>query len=565
MAAESGAARSRRAPLSVALAGAILAVLVAVGATVSLDAGADEGPAILQSATLVWSVSEELNAGAFDGSCNHLSAGRNDGSPSGYRGVDGDVTVEKRTSAGTFTPVSDWASRCNDADGVKVTAGGAGRLGVRVRLTGGEGTHDPATGATTVKWVGTFSANLYDELVPLWFSNPTLVVDASGSATLSADLGGFASSLENPDVRFEIPALPDMVIARFTGVAAAGTTGFTSTPHYAGVPYESAEAPQVRNTANWGSWPTPMVDAMVRTGTASYWYSTGGGADARKAPAPVTVDFGRGIPSTTSTSSTAPTTTAPTTTAPTTTAPTTTAPAPTDDPTADDPVSLAASSSTSRAPASVAGSSSSRASNSSTSTTAPSAPSVLAAVDDAAAAAVGADAPSAAASSERTMREVGAALRYTGMSTVYQPSWNPAAPGSVAISYTVENTGEVTLGARGTARVATSLGPSAADVRTSLEPLAPGRHRTRTEVVDGVWPAMGIETVVRLEPFVPAEPSLDLTAATITARSTATVWPWQQVLVVALLAVAAAGCGIWLWQRNRSHPSDAAPPNPPHA
>lgn len=144
------------------------------------------------------------------------------------------------------------------------------------------------------------------------------------------------------------------------------------------------------------------------------------------------------------------------------------------------------------------------------------------------------------------------------MSASYRPSWNPAAPGSVAISYTVENVGDVTLGARGSARVTTSVGPASEDVDTSLDPLAPGRHRTRTAVIEGVWPGFDTETVVRLEPYVPAEPDLDLTAATITARSTATNWPWQQFLLIALLA-AGSGAGVWLWLRARSASPDADP------
>ena len=266
-------------------------VLVGAGSLLSLGAAAGGGPMTVEGASLEWALSEELNTGAFDGSCNHLSAGRTDGSAAAYTGTDGDVTVLKRTAGGSDVVVSDWASRCLDAAGTRVTAGGSARLGLRVRLTGGDGTHDPASGATTVRWSGTISANLYDELVPTWFSDLTLSIDDAGSGTLSATVAGYASSLENPDVRQEVPPIPGVVIARFR-TTGTGPGPMTVTPDYLGVRYESTATPQVRTTPSWGAWPPAMVAAMERTGTAAYWYSTGSSSDTRKVPAPITFSSG---------------------------------------------------------------------------------------------------------------------------------------------------------------------------------------------------------------------------------------------------------------------------------
>ncbi len=618
------------------LLAALTTVLVVGGAVASLGAGAADGPSTLSNATLEWSFNEELNTGAFDGSCNHLSAGTTDGSAAQYRGVDGDVTIQKRTAAGTYATISDWATRCHDANGVKVTPGGTARLGLRIRMTGGDGTHDPATGVTTVQWTGSFSTNLYDELVPLWFSNLRLVVDAAGNGTLTATMAGYASSLDNPDVREQIPPLAGVVIARFTGLATAGATGFTATPRYAGVLYESTEAPQVRNTPSWGSWPTAMVDATVRTGTSAYWYSTGGGADVRKPPAPVTVAFGPMVaPSTTTTTTSTPSTTStstpPTSTVPPSTSSTTTVPGATTSTTTSTvpPTSSSTTTSTTTSVPPTSSSSTTTSTNTSVPTTstttsttaappvptttidpAPSttvapapetvSPSEVAGAavaqgttgsantvrtnplsstsrstsssaqgarttDDAAPLAatdvVAQDAPvpevaagrtAPDAPVERKVRKVDASLRYTAMTSSYRPSWNPAAPGSVEVTYTVENTGEVTVAARRSTEVSTSFGPNpdVAEAR-DMDPLAPGRTRTLTEVVDGVWPGFGTETVVRLEPYVPSDPDLDLAAATITARTSSTVWPWQQLVGLVLLA-AAAGTGFWAWRRHRA-------------
>lgn len=135
------------------------------------------------------------------------------------------------------------------------------------------------------------------------------------------------------------------------------------------------------------------------------------------------------------------------------------------------------------------------------------------------------------------------------MSASYRPSWNPATPGRVEITYTVQNIGDVTVAARGGAEVSPAVGPgTSADLEVAA--IAPGRSSTQTQVVDGVWPGLGTETVVRLEPYVPADPEIDLTAATITARTSGTVWPWQQVLALVLLAAAAAVAGVWAWRRR---------------
>ncbi|MFN7968497.1 MAG: hypothetical protein U0P47_04100 [Acidimicrobiales bacterium] len=531
-------------------------VLVGAGSLLSLGAGAEGGPMTVEGASLEWALSEELNTGAFDGSCNHLSAGRTDGSAAAYTGTDGDVTVLKRTAGGSDVVVSDWASRCLDAAGTRVTAGGSARLGLRVRLTGGDGTHDPDSGATTVRWSGTISANLYDELVPTWFSDLTLSIDDAGSGTLSATVAGYASSLENPDVRQEVPPIPGVVIARFR-TTGTGPGPMTVTPDYLGVRYESTATPQVRTTPSWGAWPPAMVAAMERTGTAAYWYSTGSSSDTRKVPAPITFSSGSPTgPTTTAPTTTAPTTTTPPTTAPSNTTPPTTAPAPT----TGDATVLAA-------PSNAATSPETRTPRPSTSSTRPSTrvpgstgategtPLAVATADlgdTAITAGSAADTTSPAAATART---ADAALRYSAMSATYQRSWNPASPGSVRITYEVENVGDVTVAARGRAEVSTSIGPTGPDAAVEVRAIAPGRSRTVEHVLDGVWPGFGAAAVVELEPYVPAEPGVDLASATITAHSSAPAWPWPQILLFAALAATAV---LALGRVRRRRPTGAS-------
>lgn len=312
-----------RSRISVAAALA-LALGLAVPASIAREVSAE--PVLLSGAVLEWSVNDESNTGAFNGQCNFMSGGISDGMAPTYRATDGDATVLKRTAAGTHAPVSDYATRCKDANGTTVTAGGTARLGQKVVYANGTGTMDPATGEVDLRWTGTFSINFYGQLTPFWFTDPHLVLDADGNGRVTATIGGYSSSIDNPDVRELIDPITDVEIATLRGVASDNEDGFVVTPTYLGVQVEGADSPQIRAFPGWGSWPVSYVRAMERLGMGSYWYTSGGAADARKPPAPLTVAYGTGVAPTTTT--TAPTTTQPggsaTTAPPTTVIPATT-------------------------------------------------------------------------------------------------------------------------------------------------------------------------------------------------------------------------------------------------
>lgn len=294
---------------------AMVAVGLPIAAGVAGEAGAV--PEAITDATLEWTVNDESNTGSFNGQCNFMSGGQSDGYAPTYRATGGNATVLKLNAAGAHVPVSDYATRCRDRNGTTVIAGGSARLGQKVRYTGGTGTIDPATGATSIRWSGTFSVNYYGTLTPFWFSDPELTVGADGTGVVTATMGGYASSIDNPDVRELADPVPGVVIATLSGVDARNRSGFVATPAYAGVQVESAESPQIRVYPGWGSWPVPFVEFMTDIGLGPYWYTSGGAADVRKAPAPIVVGFGTGTaPTTTSTTTTAPGTPTTTTTLP---------------------------------------------------------------------------------------------------------------------------------------------------------------------------------------------------------------------------------------------------------
>lgn len=312
---------SRRARTTVTAA---LTLAVAFGWASGMARTAGAEPTVITGATFEWSVNDEANTGAFNGDCNFMSAGESDGSAGTYGATDGNATVLKRNSDGAFVPISDYSTRCLDAEGVKVTAGGTRRLGQKVVYTGGTGTADPVTGEVSIQWTGTFSNNFYGHLIPFWFADPLLTVAADGTGTVVATVGGYASDIDNPEVRELVDPMPGVVLATLSGVDSRNPNGFVVTPTFAGVQVSGFEVPQSRFYDGWGSWPLPFVAAMDRLGSAAYWYSSGGAADVRKPAAPIVVGFGEGTAPTTTTTVPAPTTTRPPTTTTTVPSPTTT-------------------------------------------------------------------------------------------------------------------------------------------------------------------------------------------------------------------------------------------------
>ncbi len=299
---------TRRALVAVALA----AVAALAGACVPAPPGSSTttttaAPGTVRAitgATLEWTISREADSASFaPGQVNYWSAGQSDSTSATYAATNGNATVLKQNASGAYVPIGSessvsWANRNRNGAGTVVTTANGLRLGQKVRLSQGTGTVNTATGAATIQWTGTFSVNFYGQYVPFWIVNPKLTVSAGGAAKLTATLGGFASSLDDPDVRTPLPATANVVLADLANAWSGGspTTGFTSATKYLGTTVTTpAEAPQVlKTTANssyWGSWPQSFVNFQNGTGLGTYWYSSGGAADAKKPQDPVSVSY----------------------------------------------------------------------------------------------------------------------------------------------------------------------------------------------------------------------------------------------------------------------------------
>lgn len=255
------------------------------------------------NAAFEWTVSREADHGTFaPGEVNYWSAGQSDSTAATYVPSNANATVLKMNAAGTYVPIGSgsavtWANRNRSGNGAVVTAFSSNYLGQKVRFTGGVGTLDPTTGVSTIQWSGTFTINFYGRYVPFWITNPRLVVNSSGVGQITATMAGFASTLDNPDVRTPL-APQNVVIADLPAVAGANTSGFTAATAYLNTtvtPPTGAGAQVAKTAANsafWGSWPQSFVNFQGATGLGSFWYTSGSSKDVKKPQEPVVISYG---------------------------------------------------------------------------------------------------------------------------------------------------------------------------------------------------------------------------------------------------------------------------------
>ncbi len=139
----------------------------------------------------------------------------------------------------------------------------------------------------------------------------------------------------------------------------------------------------------------------------------------------------------------------------------------------------------------------------------------------------------------RVTGDVAAALAVTDVAARYVPSWNPFAPGTVEVSYVVENAGDVRLGATSGVAVDPWLGGAASVDGDPVREVLPGGSVARSVVLDGVWPGVRAAVDVRAEPLVVGDDVVPVAPAA--ASATATVWtpPLAQVGLLLLLVGAA--------------------------
>ncbi|MFI8634161.1 hypothetical protein ACIGEP_16380 [Microbacterium sp. NPDC077663] len=288
------ALRSRRTRTVVAVATAGVLALGAVAAATPASAVQTS----VTGAVFEWGINAEANAAAFaPGTYNLLSAGivtatsaSDRVTATNWKQTEGDVDILKRQADGSFADAT-FAGLSTDANGTRLSTGAGNNSGHVVRIGGGTGTVDPAAGTAEIQWQGTFTSAFYSGMTRSWITDPHLSVAADGTGTITATLGGYGTSMDDPDQFEQLAPVDDVVVATLTGVD-VDADGFTVTPEYLGKTVNTGSGtPQVTGGANAGAFPQSFVDFQVLTGQGSYWYSSGGAADARKPASPLSVSY----------------------------------------------------------------------------------------------------------------------------------------------------------------------------------------------------------------------------------------------------------------------------------
>lgn len=304
----------------------LVAALLLLVAGLGLPAVADDEPTeqpteqptddtafAVSDAVFRWGVNDESNNRAHaPGTFNFLSAGKAPDPGRGGQTLDatgrwpttkatawlarsGAVRIEKNTSRGTR--LADYAGLKTGSD--DTTPLGSPTAGTfsnhQVVISGGKGQVDPAAGTARIAWTGSFTLFYYSGMTFFTVSDPVLTVDlAKGTAAITATASGFASSMEDMTKWSPVPSTP-ITLVELDGVGAAqlaAEKGFTGVAKYLKVPHKPADGSQQSTSGDsWGAFPASFLRFLEKTGSAAYWYSSGGATDAFKVAKPVLVSW----------------------------------------------------------------------------------------------------------------------------------------------------------------------------------------------------------------------------------------------------------------------------------
>ena len=285
----------RRRFVRVTTASLAAAALALGGALIAAPAHA--AGTTVDDAVFRWGLNAEANAAAFaPGTVNLLSAGivtadsaADRVTATNWKQSDGNTRILKKQADGSYAAAT-FAGLRTDANGTTLTSGNGLSSGHVAEIAGGIGTIDVDAGTATIQWTGSFTSAFYSGMTRSWITDPKLTVASDGTGTVTATLGGYGTSMDDPDKFEPLAPATNVVIATLTGVDVT-PTGFTVTPDYLGrtVALPAGSVAQVTTGASAGAFPQPFVDFQIATGQGPYWYSSGGAADARKPASALTV------------------------------------------------------------------------------------------------------------------------------------------------------------------------------------------------------------------------------------------------------------------------------------
>ncbi|MEU3163329.1 DUF916 domain-containing protein [Streptosporangium sp. NPDC006930] len=153
-----------------------------------------------------------------------------------------------------------------------------------------------------------------------------------------------------------------------------------------------------------------------------------------------------------------------------------------------------------------------------------------------------------------------AKVAVTGLRAEYSGSWNPFSSGSIDMTYTVTNEGNVRVAADTNVRTSGFVGESGwkdtSDAKT--REVMPGGSREFTVQVTGVWPLGPITSQVVATPTVVGESIQGVAAQQTTVDTSLWALPWPQIVFLVLLVLAFLVVRTLLSRRRKRREQQAA-------
>ncbi len=127
---------------------------------------------------------------------------------------------------------------------------------------------------------------------------------------------------------------------------------------------------------------------------------------------------------------------------------------------------------------------------------------------------------------------------------------NPFGGGSVAVTYTVTNTGNIRLRAKQNITVAGLFGWKVGNsTPADLPEILPGQSATFQSTLEDVFPAGPLTVSVNEAPYPDPEQPVGQSIAPVTGSTTVWSVPW--LLLILLVVVILGGASVWWWRRRR--------------
>ncbi|MEU6432630.1 hypothetical protein ABZ860_42560 [Microbispora sp. NPDC046973] len=133
-----------------------------------------------------------------------------------------------------------------------------------------------------------------------------------------------------------------------------------------------------------------------------------------------------------------------------------------------------------------------------------------------------------------------AKVAVTDVHTDYTWSWNPFTPGTVEVTYTLANTGNLRLAPDSRILTSTLTGQTGWNDTSEAKAreIMPGGSRTFTAHITGTWPLGPIGTTIMAIPSPAGKPLPGVTAERIAIDTTLWAIPWPQLTLLTLLILA---------------------------